>query len=301
MIWKTLNAAPTRIIAHRGASGYLPEHALSAYDLGVQMGADVIEPDLVMTADHQLLVRHDAGLDRSTNIAVLPAFSGQQRPGLNAQLDWWTSDFTRAALRTLKPRQPFPNRPQQHPDSVILDFREALQWFKALDTDRPLALYPELKHPAWFLAQGLDPAKQCVADLQAAGLTGRKSPVWIQCFELDPLRVVREQADNPVFALFESKQIGDATWLRTVLRAHPYLDGVALPKSALYAQNGASLVQVAHEHGRQVHAWTIRDDQVGPGFTDSADELRQLLLLGVDAVFCDFPDTALKVRDQFAR
>lgn len=299
MIWHTLNQQPTRIIAHRGASGYLPEHALSAYELGLKMGADVIEPDLVMTADHQLLVRHDAGLDRSTDIAARPEFAKHRRAGLAGQLDWWSSDFRREDLRVLRPRQPFQTRPQQTAASVILDFREALQWFLSARTARPIALYPELKHPDWFAGQGLNAAQQCARDLREAGLCGRDSPVWIQCFELAPLRYVREQTDNRVFALFESRQIGDAPWLAQTLLAHPYLDGVALPKAVLFTESGMSLVRCAHEAGREVHAWTIRDDQVGAGFQSSTEELHRLFALGVDAVFCDFPDTALVARRQF--
>ncbi|AVP97107.1 glycerophosphodiester phosphodiesterase [Ahniella affigens] len=299
MIWNTLDGQPTRIIAHRGASGYLPEHALAAYDLGVQIGADVIEPDLVMTRDHQLLVRHDAGLDRSTDIATHVPFANRKRVGLDGHIDWWTSDFARAELRVLRPRQPFATRAQTFPESVILDFQETLQWFLMARESRPFALYPELKHPEWFAEQRLDVVSQCVRDLQAVGLQGRASPVWIQCFKLAPLRLMREQTDNPVFALFDSAQIGDAAWLTDTLHRHPYLDGVALPKSAWFGHAGASLVDVAHAAGRQAHAWTIRDDQVGAGFASSAAELERLFALGVDAIFCDFPDTALVARQRF--
>lgn len=299
MNWKTLDAKPSKIIAHRGASGYLPEHALAAYELGVQMGADVIEPDLVMTRDHQLLVRHDAGLDRSTDVATKPEFIGRERIGLNGQVDWWSSDFTRAALRSLRPRQPFAGRAQQFAESVILDFQETLAWFQAARSKRSFALYPELKHPDWFAEQGLDSAKQCARDVLAAGLQGRNSPVWIQCFKLAPLQIMREQTDNPVFALFESAQIGTAAWLVETLKHHPYLDGIALPKTAVFGEHGASLVDAAHTANRQVHAWTIRDDQVGTGFPSSAAELDRLFALGVDAIFCDFPDTALAARHRF--
>ena len=57
------------VIAHRGASGYLPEHTLEAKALAYGLGADYLEQDVVATRDDELVVLHDIQLDRVTNVA----------------------------------------------------------------------------------------------------------------------------------------------------------------------------------------------------------------------------------------
>ena len=106
MTWSTLDGQPTRIIAHRGASGDRPEHTMEAYNLGVAQGADVIEPDLVCTADHKLVARHDAWLSRSTDVGERIEFAKRRRPGWGNLDDWWAADFSAAELAQLHARQP---------------------------------------------------------------------------------------------------------------------------------------------------------------------------------------------------
>src|SRR5258706_13947045 len=86
--WNTLHRTPTRIIAHRGASGYRPEHTLASYELAIAQGADAIEPDLVITRDGVLVARHDRGLARSTDIASRPGFDSRARPEADGYRDW---------------------------------------------------------------------------------------------------------------------------------------------------------------------------------------------------------------------
>ena len=73
--WKTLNGQPPLVIAHRGASGYLPDHTLEGYTRAVEMGADFIEPDLVSTKDGFLIARHEPNLKDTTDIAERPEFA----------------------------------------------------------------------------------------------------------------------------------------------------------------------------------------------------------------------------------
>ena len=102
-------AQPPIVIAHRGASGYRPEHTLEAYSLAIEMGADFIEPDLVATRDGHLVARHEPNITLTTDVAQRPEFAarrttktidGQQETG------WFTTDFTLAELRTLRAVQP---------------------------------------------------------------------------------------------------------------------------------------------------------------------------------------------------
>src|SRR5947207_6964680 len=59
------------VIGHRGgATGYLPDHTLENYALGIALGADYVEPDLVATKDGHLIARHEPNLIDTTNAKI---------------------------------------------------------------------------------------------------------------------------------------------------------------------------------------------------------------------------------------
>lgn len=300
MRWNTLDGRPTRIIAHRGASGLRPEHTAVGYELAIAQGADVIEPDLVPSRDGVLFARHDVGLRRSTDIARRCEFAARATMDRRGRRDWSVQRFDHAELATMRAVQPVGRR------SRAFDSRFALPTFEdVLDiaashstAQRRIGIYPELKHPAFFAAQGFDVTATCIDVLRCRGHGGKSDPVWLQCFEIEPLRRVHEALVLPVFFLAEPSEVGDAEWLRSLHRQHSWLDGIALPKTALIGARGkGDLVQAAHELGWQVHVWTLRDDQVMTGFGKIQDELAALFALGVDALFADFPGTAVALRD----
>ena len=131
--YKTLDGAKPMVIAHRGASGYRPEETLEAYQLAIDMGADVIEPDLVLTKDGVLVARHDVTLSQSTNVADHPEFAARKRAGENGDgeavaADWFISDFTLAELKTLRARSPNHAVAKTYNDQFqIATFEEILQ------------------------------------------------------------------------------------------------------------------------------------------------------------------------------
>lgn len=282
--WRTLDGTPTRIIAHRGASGELPEHTIAGYALALQQGADVIEPDLLLTADGVLVARHDPGLARSTDVAQRAEFAGRRVDG-----DWAITHFTRLELATLRARQPFAQRDLSHDGRhAIPSFGEILAWADASARHRgtPVRLYPELKHPQWLQSQGLDPVAVFLAAMRE--VDPLRVEVWTQCFEAATLARVREATGLPAFLLLED----GADW-RAVLAMHGRdVDGFAVAKAML----DAALVDTLHAAGLGVHAWTYRDDVLPAGMARVEDELEQAFALGVDAVFCDFPATGLAVR-----
>jgi len=112
-VWNTLHGLPPKIIAHRGASGYRPEHTLAGYLLAAEQGADVLEPDLVASRDGVLYARHDAGLARSTDVAAQPRFAARARTIADTR-DWWISDFDAHEVDVLRAVQPFPGRGRQY-------------------------------------------------------------------------------------------------------------------------------------------------------------------------------------------
>ncbi|HSC13378.1 MAG TPA: glycerophosphodiester phosphodiesterase family protein [Rhodanobacteraceae bacterium] len=302
--WKTLDGSAPRIIAHRGASGYRPEHTLDGYALAAAQGADVLEPDLVLSRDGVLFARHDLGLARSTDIAGHPQFASRARE-IAGQRDWWVSDFTAAELDSLRAIQPFPERGTRFDSrlvvprfSMLLDLRAAA----SANHGRAIAVYPELKHPEYFRALGLDPVAALHQELATRGLLGPASPVWIQCFDHTVLREAKERCGNPCFALLENVPAEEHerdTLLREIAR---WAQGVAPPKHLLWDRSGNDngLAAAAHALGLQIHAWTFRDDRPPAPFASARDELFAAFALGVDALFCDFPDTAIDARKLFA-
>ena len=301
--WNTLDGRPTRVIAHRGASGLRPEHTAVGYELAIAQGADLIEPDLVPSRDGVLFARHDAGLKRSTDIARRRDFAARATMDRSGRRDWAVHHFDRDELAALRAVQPFGRRSRAFDSRWSLPtFEEVLDIAAARSTPtRSIGVYPELKHPQFFATQGLDVTAICIDLLRRRGHGGKSDPVWLQCFEIAPLRRVHDALALPAFFLVEPSAIGDADWLRGLHRQHPWLDGIALPKTALIGSRGdETLVRVAHELGWQVHAWTLRDDQVLPAFADVHDELRILFEVGVDALFADFPGTAVAARDASA-
>jgi glycerophosphoryl diester phosphodiesterase len=297
--WRTLDGRAPRIIAHRGASGYLPEHTMAAYMLAVRQGADVIEPDLVLSRDGVPYARHDLFLSRSTDIASRPEFARRAREH-EGRVDWWVGDFDAAELDRLRAVQRFPHRGRDHDGQYpLVRFAQILDY--AQTVDRPLAVYPEIKHPAYFRAQGLDPVQAVIDELQPRRLLGADAPVWLQCFDLAVLREAHVGCGNPCFALFDAA--ADCSgWATRLHELGNWASGIAPDRQFLVHADGSdsSLVAAAHAAGLQVHAWTFRDDADAHPFATPRQAMRTAMVLGVDALFCDFPDTAVALRGERA-
>lgn len=276
------------VIAHRGASGLLPEHTLPGYALAIEQGADVIEPDLVASADGILFARHDLGLARSTDIASRSEFASRLRAGPDGLQDWWVNDFSAIELSLLRAVQPWPNRPKHRESAFAIPSFSAILDLLMMERrrrQRPLLVYPELKHPEFFLEHGIDLVSALERELKLHGLTGPNAPVIVQCFDLATLMRVREHCGVRVVLLSES--------LPTLLAG---VDGYGIAKSELLGHpQGTEFIAAAHAGGRMVHAWTFRDDQAPAGI-DPADECAAAFAGGCDGLFCDFPATGVRAR-----
>jgi glycerophosphoryl diester phosphodiesterase len=304
-VWTTLDAQPPRIIAHRGASGLRPEHTLEGYRLAIESGCDVIEPDLVASRDGVLLARHERELSRSTDVRSRAEWSTRANADSPPPQHWYTDEHDYQSLSLLRAIQPFPRRSKAYDGQfAIPTFDQVI----ALAAERwqhglPLAIYPELKDPALLLQRGIDIAALLIAALQRHGLTaaqqlpGQSDRCWVQCFELEPLQRVHTACGLPVFALHDALSVAA---LRQLSVSAPWLSGVALSKAALIGATAVpGLVELAHQLGWQVHVWTLRDDAVLGGFANVDAEYAELFALGVDALFCDFPDSALRARQRW--
>ncbi len=301
-MWATLDGKPPLVIAHRGASGYLPEHTLEAYALAVEQGADVVEPDLVFTKDGILVARHDRYLSTTTDVADRPEFAARKRanddPNDAPRVDWWIEDFTLAEIKTLRARQPFPGRSKEFDGLYeIPSFDEmlALVAAKSKEAGRPVGVYPETKHPAFFASIGHDfeaPLLKALDGFDAG-------PVFIQSFEPEILRRLKGKTTAKLVLLVD--QAGSGAPTLALEEAATFADAIGPAKSLLLAQGGlfTDYIKRAHLLGLPVHPWTFRDDRPNQGMA-AREEFIGFLTAGVDGVFADFPDTAVEVRDALA-
>ncbi len=295
--WRTLDGRPTRIIAHRGASGLFPEHSRPAYERAVADGADVLEPDLVPSGDGVLFTRHDAWLSRSTDVDAHAEYAERRAAGIDGREDWWSDQFSADELRGLHAVQPFAQRdPSHNGRHPILDFEDVLDLAAA--AGRPV--YPELKHPSWFAERGIDVVELLVSVLDRRGIRGLDAPAWVQCFEFEALRRVSRALGLRVFPLARFDLAAPRAALDLVVEATAeFAAGIAVDKRLLLLPDAAAWVDRQHDAGREVHAWTFRDDVLAAQFAHPEEELVLAFALGVDAVFCDFPATGVRARKAF--
>ena len=185
-------AAVPLVIAHRGASGYRPEHTIAAYRLAIQMGADYIEPDLVSTKDGVLVARHENEIGGTTDVSEHPEFASRRTTKVidgSALTGWFTEDFTLAELKTLRAVERIPAIRQENTvyngrfEVPTLQEVIDLARFAGKRAKRTIGIYPETKHPTYFDSIGLSLEEPLVSVLRSNGLAHRKSAVFVQSFE----------------------------------------------------------------------------------------------------------------------
>lgn len=293
------------VIAHRGASGYLPEHTIEAYKLGIEQGADFIEPDLVMTKDGVLVARHDIYLSSTTNVAGKPEFADRKRT-IGNKTDWFVMDFTLEELKTLRARQSFPGRDKSFDNQLeIPTFDEILEL--VLDqkaVGKTIGLHIEMKRPDLFASEG---ETRLASKLSAkfSLVLESKIPMYFQCFDEVFVREIAPLTDAPIVLLVGGQFNPETKWFDLGMNPEDFyddVDGFGLNKALLFSSdlkpNG--LVDRLHSAEKLVHVWTARNDALPNGIETPEQELKLLFSSGIDGVFTDFPGTAVKVRDQLA-
>ncbi len=307
-------AAEPLVIAHRGASGYLPEHTLAAKALAHAQGADYIESDVVMTRDGVAVVFHDLYLDAMTDVAA--RFPGRAR----ADGRHYVVDFDYAEIRRLVVHERVrlddgrPRYPRRFPNGARLfrihSLADELALIRGLNRSnhRATGVYVEIKAPQWHARHGLDVAGEVIAKLHAAGYHDATDRVFIQCFDAPTLRRIRAGAVTRIPLI---QLIGENRWwpdsrtdydrLRTpaglrevatyAAGVGPWYRQILLGKTAAGAPRFSSLVADARAAGLRVHPYTLRADAL-PDFVSGFDELLGYLLREqrVDGVFTDHPD-----------
>jgi glycerophosphoryl diester phosphodiesterase len=302
------------IIAHRGASGERPEHTRAAYELAIEQGADFIEPDLVMSRDGVLVVRHENEIGGTTDIAARPEFADRRTTKTidgESLTGWFTEDFTLAELKTLRARE---RLPELRPANTAFDGQEPILTFdEVLDIAAAagVGIAPELKHPTYFASLGLAMEDAFVATIERRGLTGADTPVIVQCFEVGPLQRLNARIATPLLQLVASGggpadrpdlSYAAMTTPQGLADIAAYADWIGADTALIEPAPGASttLIADAHAAGLKVAAWTFRAENAFLPPTDrlgtvptAHGRLRERLArfagYGLDAAFMDQP------------
>lgn len=302
------------IIAHRGASGYLPEHTLPAKALAHEMGADYLEQDIVASRDGQLIVLHDILLDSVTDVAQ--RFPGRERDDGR----FYVRDFDLVELRELRVWERmqadgtavYPNRyPAKSGDFGIHTLAEEIELVQRLnkETGRFTGIYPEIKRPAWHKDEGIDISPLLLGVIADYGYSERSDPVFVQCFDPAEVRRLRNELQCPWKLV---QLIGENDWQEAEADYPAMLAAAGLADIAetadaigpwvrqLYEFAGSDgepvssgVTEAAHEVGLTVHPYTFRVDDLPEGFASFDDLVRFCATdLNVDGLFTDFPDKA---------
>ncbi|MBM3072955.1 glycerophosphodiester phosphodiesterase [Lelliottia sp. RWM.1] len=325
-------AAEKIVIAHRGASGYLPEHTLPAKAMAYAQGADYLEQDLVMTKDDHLVVLHDHYLDRVTDVA--------ERFPDRARKDgrYYAIDFTLDEIRSLKftegfgiengkTVQVYPGRfPMGKSDFRIHTFEEEIEFVQGLNhsTGKNIGIYPEIKAPWFHHQEGKDIAVKTLEVLKQYGYTSKQDKVYLQCFDAAELKRIKTELEPKMGMNLNLVQLiaytdwnetqekqPDGKWANynydwmftpgAMKQIAQYADGIGPDYHMLVAQGSTAghvkltdMVKEAHASKMQVHPYTVRADQL-PEYATDVNQLYDVLYnqAGVDGLFTDFPDKAV--------
>ncbi|WP_078843048.1 glycerophosphodiester phosphodiesterase [Streptomyces albus] len=278
------------VVAHRGASGYRPEHTLGAYQFALDMGADVIEQDLVPTRDGHLVCRHENDITGTTDVAEHPEFAARKTTKTvdgTELTGWFTEDFTLAELKTLRATERIP---AVRPHNTLYDgrwevpsFEEVLQWAdrEGRRRGRPVWLHVETKHPSYFRGIGLGLEERLAKLLRRYGRHRENAPLFLQSFEPTSMERMSRLVSTPRVVLlwtaddrpWDFREAGDPrtvadlvtpeglAWIAGFAQGIGPLLDLVIPKGA-DGKLGAptALVEDAHRAGLVLHPYTMRNE-----------------------------------------
>jgi glycerophosphoryl diester phosphodiesterase len=284
-------AATPIVIGHRGASAYRPEHTAMSYKLAIQMGADFVEPDLVMTKDGVLVARHENEIGRTTDVAAHPEFASRK---VTRAIDgetftgWFVEDFTLAELKTLRSRE---RRPDARPESAAYDGREPVLTLQEIidiakaggaARGRPVGLYVELKNPDYFRSIGLPMEKPLIDVLARNGLNTPDAPVIIQSFWPSALITLRQLTPIKLMFLVNSQPPPESilvanhiakwsdVWSPDGLKKIAGFADIVGPETQIILPRDkddrslppSDVVANAHAAGLKVHVWSVNPENL---------------------------------------
>ena len=287
------------VIAHRGASGYLPEHTMEAKTMAFTMKPNFIEQDLVLSKDNVPIVIHDIYLDDVTNVAL--KFPHKKRKDNR----FYVIDFTFNELQTLQVSERFnpktglqiyPNRfPKGKGNFKLHSLSQEIELIQGLNksTGNNIGIYPEIKNPAFHQQEGKDISKIVLQILSDYNYKTKKDNCILQCFDAKELKKIRNEYKSELF-LVQLIEFPEET--KKLKHFATYANGIGpwykqiLDKKENGKWKFTSLVYNAHQLGLKVHPYTFRADQLNE--FSSFNEMMQVLLFdaNIDGAFTDFPD-----------
>ncbi|WP_372793926.1 glycerophosphodiester phosphodiesterase [Lutibacter sp.] len=288
------------VIAHRGASGYLPEHTLPAKAMAYGMNVDFIEQDIVLSKDNVPIVIHDIHLETVTDVAI--KFPDRSR----ADKKFYVIDFTFEELKQLNVSERFdpatneaifPNRfPLFKSNFKIHSLQDEIELIQGLNksTGRNIGIYPEVKEPEFHQKEGKDISKIVLNILMEYGYKTKNDHCILQCFNAKELKRIRNEFKSELFLVqlieFEEEELRLEEFAKYADGIGPWIQQIIKGKGVNGKWLISDLVINAHKNNLKVHAYTFRADQLG-GF-ETFDELLNVALYeaNIDGVFTDFPD-----------
>ncbi|WP_339883400.1 glycerophosphodiester phosphodiesterase [Polaribacter vadi] len=287
------------VIAHRGASAYLPEHTIEAKTMAHAMNVDFIEQDLVLSKDDVPIVIHDIYLDDVTDVAT--KFPTRKREDNR----FYVIDFTFNELKTLQVSERFnpetgeqfyPNRfPKGKGNFKLHSLQEEIELIQGLNasTKKNIGIYPEIKAPEFHQQEGKNLTEIVLKILANYGYKTKKDNCILQCFDAKELERIRKELKSDLF-LVQLMEFEEET--KQLAHFATYADGIGPWYTQILSDKVdgkftfTSLVTDAHQLGLKVHPYTFRADQLAE-FT-TFNEMMQTLLIdaNVDGAFTDFPD-----------
>ncbi|WFL78947.1 glycerophosphodiester phosphodiesterase family protein [Altererythrobacter arenosus] len=317
------------IIAHRGASAERPEHTLAAYERAIDQGADYIEPDLVVTKDLVLVVRHENNLADTTDVSSREEFEDRRRDKtIDGQkiAGWFAEDFTLEELRILRAKERIPAiRPANARFNGLYQvptLEEVVKLVRAkeAETGRRIGIYPELKHPSFLLQEaGIDMVDLLLKEFRTLGVT-EADPVFVQSFEVGTLQRLNQRSDFKLVQLVKPEDgPADEPDMRYAEMVTPsglaeiaeYADAIGAHIGLILGPDGSptTLIADAGAAGLEVHAWTLRPENAflppslqGEGGDQGRGKIdllkRMLVSAGVTGIFTDAPNLAVQVNSQ---
>lgn len=280
-------SSPKLVIAHRGASAYLPEHTLAAYALAIGQGADGIETDVVLSADGVPVCLHDLWLETTTDVAE--HYDGRSR----SDGHYYALEFTAEQIVQLHAfGRVSPSERGTLPRMHVVTLEDLLQLRQYLyrTTGRQFMLLVELKAPQFHREQGKPLEEPVLRLLERYGCTTPECGVILQSFDAHSLQRLRHELRTglPVYQL-----TGHALTKAQIDEVAAYADGISAQRWLIEDGEGnpvdeGRLVTDCHEKGLKLFVWTMGQD---------GEAVRRMFWqYGVDGVITDNPDVAVRAR-----
>lgn len=310
----------TAIIAHRGASGYIPEHSLAAYSLAIDMRADYIEPDLVLSKDGVFFALHDLLLDDTTNILDFPQFLDRLKTrhveGRN-YTGYFVSDFDSQELKLLHLKQRLPNTRSTILDNqfrmpTLTEIFELMSNYSRLNRNK-VGLYIELKHPLYYrdlgflmedmILKSLTDARYLTINVNQS-LSNTIAPIVLQCFIPETLISLRSKCDLPLVQLIgmsEKQNIDDVWNIPTLNLIKEYANGIGPPLNIFTDTNinyelASSMIEQATSRNLVVHPYALKSNEemtsINSRYSGNStiETLFFVCCLNVHGIFTDYTD-----------